>query len=163
MHHRQSRAVTGVPVTGPGRSASDVLSELRREEHSRLLATLTSRFGDLDLAEDAAQDALAAALETWPRTGVPDSPLAWLTTTATRRAIDRLRRERSLLVLGGDRPRTLIGVVGYHVRHELLDPRGFVLVQRRRGRGDRRWWRVDGRRVVVAGNELACRLVDPID
>lgn len=83
-------------MTGPGRSASDVLSELRREEHSRLLATLTSRFGDLDLAEDAAQDALAAALETWPRTGVPDSPLAWLTTTATRRAIDRLRRERAL-------------------------------------------------------------------
>ncbi|MEH6380745.1 MAG: sigma factor, partial [Dietzia cercidiphylli] len=81
-------------MTAPGPAASDVLVALRREEHSRLLATLASRFGDLDLAEDAAQDALEAAIEAWPRTGVPDSPLAWLTTTATRKAIDRLRREK---------------------------------------------------------------------
>lgn len=83
-------------MTAPGPAASDVLAALRREEHSRLLATLASRFGDLDLAEDAAQDALEAAIEAWPRTGVPDSPLAWLTTTATRKAIDRLRREKAL-------------------------------------------------------------------
>lgn len=83
-------------MTTPGPSASDALAGIRREEHSRLLAALVSRFGDLDLAEDAAQDALTAALESWPRTGVPDTPLAWLMTTATRKAIDRLRREKAL-------------------------------------------------------------------
>lgn len=77
-------------------TAADARTALRREERSRLLAALVSRFGDLDLAEDAAQDALTAALETWPRTGVPDTPLAWLMTTATRKAIDRLRREKTL-------------------------------------------------------------------
>lgn len=83
-------------MSTPGREAIDALAALRREEYSRLLAALVSRFGDLDLAEDAAQDALAAALETWPRTGVPRTPLAWLMTTATRKAIDRLRREKAL-------------------------------------------------------------------
>lgn len=83
-------------TTSPVRSAPDALTALRREDRSRLLAALVSRFGDLDLAEDAAQDALTAALETWPATGVPDKPLAWLMTTATRKAIDRLRRERAL-------------------------------------------------------------------
>lgn len=77
-------------------AASDALARIRKEERSRLLAALVSRFGDLDLAEDATQDALLAAAETWPRTGVPDRPLAWLMTTATRKAIDRLRRERAL-------------------------------------------------------------------
>jgi RNA polymerase sigma-70 factor (ECF subfamily) len=52
--------------------------------------------GDVDLAEDAVQDALAAAVRTWPRDGVPDNPGAWLLTTARHRAIDHLRRERSL-------------------------------------------------------------------
>lgn len=74
----------------------DALLRIRQEERARLLAALVSRFGDLDLAEDAAQDALVAAAESWPRTGVPDRPLAWLMTTATRKAIDRLRRERAL-------------------------------------------------------------------
>lgn len=77
-------------------ATSDALAELRREERARLLAALVSRFCDLDLAEDAAQDAFTAAMETWPRTGVPDTPLAWLMTTATRKAIDRLRREKTL-------------------------------------------------------------------
>jgi RNA polymerase sigma-70 factor (ECF subfamily) len=52
--------------------------------------------GDVDRAEDAVQDALAAAVRTWPRDGVPDNPGAWLLTTARHRAIDQLRRERSL-------------------------------------------------------------------
>jgi RNA polymerase sigma-70 factor (ECF subfamily) len=52
--------------------------------------------GDVDRAEDAVQDALAAAVRTWPRDGVPDNPGAWLLTTARHRAIDALRRERSL-------------------------------------------------------------------
>ena len=58
-----------------------------------MVAGLARRFGDLDLAEDAAAEAYVAAVERWPREGVPPNPGAWLTTTATRKAIDRLRRE----------------------------------------------------------------------
>lgn len=76
-----------------GRPTDDVLARVHREEHSRLLATLVRRFGDLDLAEDAAQEAMEAALRTWPERGVPRSPLAWLTTAATRSAVDRVRRD----------------------------------------------------------------------
>jgi RNA polymerase sigma-70 factor, ECF subfamily len=64
-----------------------------RDQWSLLVATLARDLGDLDAAEDAAQDAIAEALGTWPRTGVPDRPGAWLTTVARRRAIDRLRRD----------------------------------------------------------------------
>ena len=71
----------------------DVLARVHREEHSRLLATLVRRFGDLDLAEDAASEAMEAALRTWPEQGVPRTPLAWLTTAATRAALDRVRRD----------------------------------------------------------------------
>jgi len=60
------------------------------------VATLIRVLGDFDLAEDAVQEAFAAALETWPRRGIPDNPGAWITTTARHRAIDRLRRERTL-------------------------------------------------------------------
>lgn len=74
-------------------SADAVLARVHREEHTRLLAILVRRFGDLDLAEDVAQEAMAAALSTWPRTGVPDSPLAWLVTTAKRKALDVVRRD----------------------------------------------------------------------
>jgi RNA polymerase sigma-70 factor (ECF subfamily) len=58
-----------------------------------VVATLTRRFGDLDLAEEAAAEAFATAVERWPADGLPPSPGAWLTTTATRKAIDRIRRE----------------------------------------------------------------------
>jgi RNA polymerase sigma-70 factor (ECF subfamily) len=58
-----------------------------------VIATLTRRFGDLDLAEEAAAEAFATAVERWPADGLPPSPGAWLTTTATRKAIDRIRRE----------------------------------------------------------------------
>jgi RNA polymerase sigma-70 factor (ECF subfamily) len=67
-----------------------------REEGPAILATLIRQVGDFGLAEDALQDAFAAAVATWPRDGVPDRPGAWITTTARRRAIDRLRRERGL-------------------------------------------------------------------
>jgi RNA polymerase sigma-70 factor, ECF subfamily len=66
-----------------------------REERGRLLATLVRRFGDLDLAEEVASEAIAAALEHWPVDGVPGKPLAWLVTTARRKAVDRLRRDRA--------------------------------------------------------------------
>ena len=57
-----------------------------------MLATLIRQVGDFQLAEDAVQDALAAAVATWPRDGVPDQPRAWITVTARHRATDRLRR-----------------------------------------------------------------------
>ncbi|WP_026927467.1 RNA polymerase sigma factor [Granulicoccus phenolivorans] len=77
-------------------SVDDVLARFYREEHSRLLAALVARFGDLDLAEESAQEAMAAALATWPSAGVPDHPLAWLITTARRKALDRVRRDAVL-------------------------------------------------------------------
>jgi RNA polymerase sigma-70 factor, ECF subfamily len=68
-----------------------------RESSARVLATLIRHLGgDFELAEDALQDALTIALTTWPRDGVPENPGAWMTVTARRRAIDRIRRERML-------------------------------------------------------------------
>ncbi|NMO05219.1 RNA polymerase sigma factor [Gordonia sp. TBRC 11910] len=69
------------------------LSRVHTEEWTRIVAALTSRFGDLDIAEEAASEAFAVAVERWPDDGVPPKPGAWLTTTATRKAIDRIRRE----------------------------------------------------------------------
>ena len=66
-----------------------------REERAAVLATTIRHAGDFQLAEDAVQDAFAAAVASWPRDGVPDNPGAWLTVTARRKAIDRLRRERA--------------------------------------------------------------------
>jgi RNA polymerase sigma-70 factor, ECF subfamily len=64
-----------------------------REESGRSVATLIGVFGDIDLAEDAVQEAFAAALHRWPADGLPPNPGGWITTTARNRAIDRLRRE----------------------------------------------------------------------
>lgn len=66
-----------------------------REEHGRLLAALVSRFGDLDLAEEVTSEAIEAALTHWPVDGVPERPGAWLLTTARRRAVNRLKRDRA--------------------------------------------------------------------
>ncbi|MCT2586914.1 RNA polymerase sigma factor [Actinophytocola gossypii] len=66
-----------------------------REERGRLLAALARRFGDLDLAEEVTSEAIEAALARWPVDGVPPRPGAWLMTTARRRAVDRLRRDRT--------------------------------------------------------------------
>jgi RNA polymerase sigma-70 factor (ECF subfamily) len=74
----------------------EAISRAFREEGPAILATLIRQVGDFGLAEDALQDAFAAAVASWPRDGVPDRPGAWITTTARRRAIDRLRRERGL-------------------------------------------------------------------
>jgi RNA polymerase sigma-70 factor (ECF subfamily) len=70
------------------------LEASQRSERSRVLATLIRLLGDFELAEEALQDALAAALETWPRDGVPANPRAWLVTAGRNRALDRLRRAR---------------------------------------------------------------------
>ncbi|MBU2695342.1 RNA polymerase sigma factor [Pimelobacter sp. 30-1] len=75
-------------------SADAAVERIFRDEHGRLIASLVRRFGDIDIAEDAAGEALVAALEKWPVDGVPPNPGAWLTTTAGNRAIDRLRREK---------------------------------------------------------------------
>jgi RNA polymerase sigma-70 factor (ECF subfamily) len=64
-----------------------------REEYGRAVAVLTRVFGDIDVAEDAVQDAFAEAVRRWPGAGLPPSPAGWIITTARNRAIDRLRRE----------------------------------------------------------------------
>jgi RNA polymerase sigma-70 factor, ECF subfamily len=74
--------------------AAHTLERVFRAESGPVLATLIRILGDFQLAEDAFQDAVTAALETWPTEGVPDSPGAWLTTTARRKAVDRLRHLR---------------------------------------------------------------------
>jgi len=73
--------------------AGDAAERLVRDEGARVLATLIRVTGDIDLAQDAVQDAVVRALERWSRNGVPDNPRAWLTVTAKRRAIDLVRRE----------------------------------------------------------------------
>src|SRR5919112_4226753 len=67
-----------------------------RDERAIVLATLIRQAGDFQLAEDAVQEAFEAAVTQWRRDGIPASPGAWITTTARRRAIDRLRRDRSV-------------------------------------------------------------------
>lgn len=75
--------------------AALVVAQTFRDEHGRVIAALMSKLGDLALAEDALQDALVEALESWPERGVPLNPGAWMTTIASRRAIDRLRRAKT--------------------------------------------------------------------
>src|SRR6185503_5131460 len=74
--------------------AARALDRIFRAESGPVLATLIRILGDFQLAEDALQDALTAALETWSKDGLPMAPGAWLTTTARRKALDRLRHLR---------------------------------------------------------------------
>ncbi len=73
-----------------------MIEDVFREHWARAVAALVRATGDVDLAEDAVQDAFAVAVERWPRDGVPANPLAWIVTAARNRAIDRLRRQRTL-------------------------------------------------------------------
>lgn len=98
--------------------ARTALARAHREEWARVVAALARRFGDLDIAEDAAGEAFATAVERWPSDGVPPNPGAWLTTTATRKAIDRLRREskrddkqREAQLMVDDSPPSPVGAV----------------------------------------------------
>jgi RNA polymerase sigma-70 factor (ECF subfamily) len=79
-------------VTAP---TSAEIERVFRAEYGRAVSVLTRAFGDIDAAEEAVQDAFVAALERWPRVGVPPSPAGWIITTARNRAVDRFRRESS--------------------------------------------------------------------
>src|SRR6202043_2238934 len=71
---------------------SKTIETIYRSESGRVLATLVRLLGDLDLAEEAMHEAFAAALESWPQTGIPDKPRPWLISTARFKAVDRMRR-----------------------------------------------------------------------
>jgi RNA polymerase sigma-70 factor (ECF subfamily) len=78
-------------------AASEAIERIFREESGRIIASLIRGCGgDFDLAEEAMQEAFAVAVQRWPADGVPENPGAWITTTARRKAIDRLRREQVL-------------------------------------------------------------------
>jgi RNA polymerase sigma-70 factor (ECF subfamily) len=106
--------------------AADSVEAVFREERGRLLAALVARFGDLDLAEEVAQEAVEAALTRWPVDGVPRVPLAWLLTTARRKAVDRIRRDRAqaqrLAVLAAEADRA-VSVAAPEPAGELPDER----------------------------------------
>ena len=74
-----------------------ILEQIFRDQWGRVLASLIGFLGDFDLAEEAAQEAFAIAAERWPRDGIPTNPGAWLITTARNRAINRIRRDRTLV------------------------------------------------------------------
>lgn len=76
-------------------ATSDTVEAVYRIESARIVAGAARIVRDLAIAEEIAQDALVAALEQWPETGVPDRPGAWLMTTAKRRAIDLVRRKET--------------------------------------------------------------------
>ena len=82
----------------PAENLDGALEDVFRDHWGRVLATLVGVLGDIELAEDAAQEAFALAAERWPQDGQPLNPTAWLITTARNRAIDRIRRQRTLAI-----------------------------------------------------------------
>ena len=80
---------------GQGSGSERDIERVFREEYGRAVAVLVRLFGDIDVAEEAVQEAFTTALERWPAAGAPPSPAGWIITTARNRAIDRLRRESS--------------------------------------------------------------------
>jgi RNA polymerase sigma-70 factor, ECF subfamily len=88
--------MTAAWTDGPGGAASaDDIERIYRQEYGRAVAVLVRVFGDIDLAEDAVQDAFAAAVPRWRASGLPSSPAGWLITTARNKGVDHLRRERA--------------------------------------------------------------------
>src|SRR3954469_242003 len=84
-----------MPPSGPEQISRTIVT-LYRSESGRVLATLVRLLGDLDLAEEAMHEAFAVALESWPKTGIPDKPRPWLISTARFKAIDAIRRRARL-------------------------------------------------------------------
>jgi RNA polymerase sigma-70 factor, ECF subfamily len=96
----------------------EAIAKAHHDEWARVVAALTKRFGDLDIAEEAAAEAFAIAVARWPADGVPPNPGAWLTATATHKAIDRIRREskrddkqKEAQMLYDDDPPTPVGAI----------------------------------------------------
>src|SRR5262245_38927910 len=77
------------------RVGTSEIARVFRQEYGRTVAVLVRQFGDIDLAEEAVQDAFTVAVQRWPAAGLPASPAGWIITTARNRAIDRVRREAS--------------------------------------------------------------------
>jgi RNA polymerase sigma-70 factor (ECF subfamily) len=98
----------------PADPVSDAVARAFRDERATVLATLIRQAGDFQLAEDAVQDAFEAAVTAWRRDGIPANPGAWITTAARRRAIDRLRRDRSV----ADRAERLAELTRLDAEHE---------------------------------------------
>jgi len=107
-------------MSGPALDArvAEAIARAHQDEWARVVATLTKRFGDLDIAEEGAAEAFATAVERWPADGIPPNPGGWLTTTATRKAIDRIRREkkrddkyREALLVVDDEPLEPLGAI----------------------------------------------------
>ena len=99
-------------------SPDEQIERIFREEYGRIVASLVRRFGDIDIAEEAASEALLVALEKWPAEGVPPNPGGWLTTTAGNKGIDRIRREQqrdikhqAALMITDDTPHEPTGIV----------------------------------------------------
>jgi RNA polymerase sigma-70 factor (ECF subfamily) len=95
--YRSSAASRGRRALTPDTPAVTAreIERVFRNEYGRAVAVLVRVFGDIDVAEEAVQDAFTTAVERWPSTGLPPSPAGWIITTARNRAIDRLRRETS--------------------------------------------------------------------
>jgi RNA polymerase sigma-70 factor, ECF subfamily len=102
----------------PADPVSAAVARAFRDERAIVLATLIRQAGDFQLAEDAVQDAFEAAVTAWRRDGVPANPGAWITTAARRRAIDRLRRDRSV----ADRAARLAELTRLDTQHEEEPP-----------------------------------------
>lgn len=117
-------------------SVAGLAEDLFRVESARVLGALMRRFGNLDLAEDAYQDACVAAVETWPRDGLPTNAGAWLTTVAGNRALDRIRREatrlpREVEAAGlrpgwGSRPSSALGQIAVELSPQDADDLGWA-------------------------------------
>ena len=107
----------GTQTAGDRARAERAIEAVWRIEQARLVAGLARMVGDLGLAEDLAQDALVAALERWPRDGVPDNPGAWLMATAKNRAIDLIRRDRTL----ERKHEELVREAGLRIEHQRAD------------------------------------------
>src|SRR5512132_1491628 len=83
-------------MSKPGPVAFDAVDRVFREESGRVVAGLIRAVGDFDLAEESVQDAFVEAIARWPVDGLPANPGAWIALTARRKAVDRLRRSRTL-------------------------------------------------------------------
>src|SRR5215471_15955521 len=87
---------SGISERAMNNTAHEIVARTFREESGLILASLINTVKDFEVAEDALQDALLVALERWPTAGIPRNPSAWITTTARHKAIDRLRRSKTL-------------------------------------------------------------------